>query len=297
MSTETSPELKKPEIDPFAKDLADSIGMVLEPEEEAKPSTAIGGAETELRPTVTLGEAVVEVARVNKAKTPEELEKEEEEQAAAKEAEEKAAKEKADKEKNEKDKGTQTPPPPSPPPPKRPVVKKLAEPPSLPELPPAPVVSLAQVDEGDEAYIGSLEPDQQTVIELARYAEAHGKKGILRQTIDHFKAVDKFIDEHPDVEADSEEFANAVAQTQPKWSESERRRIERQMISDQAAEAARRPLDPVIREQNRQLRQMSNQPFIEQGVTEMTSAMTAKQEGELEAVDPDIIKAIKTEGY
>lgn len=281
-----NPDQPKP-LDPFVESLVKSTGQVLEPEPKPDNSTAIGGAETDLRPIVTLGEAMAEAKRTRK--TPEQLAKDKEAEEAKKLAADEEAKK---KEAAEKAKGQQPPQPD----PKRPQVIKKPLPPPLPDLPPAPIVQLAEPDQGDQDYIATLEPEQQEVIELARFAEAKGKKGILKQTIEHFRAVDRYVEEHPDVDPEGEDFAKAIATTQPKWTEGERRRLERQMISEQAAENARRSLDPILQEQNRQLRSISVSPMIESDIASMSASMTEKQ-GDLEPVDKAVIECIEKEGY
>ena len=267
------------DIDPFAKTLLESLGKVLPPTPETNPD------DIPLRPTVTLGEAVTAIKSGSKepgvtppappAKTKEQLDAEAAKAAADAKAAEDAAKL-------------------AQPPPKPPVVKrKLPQPPpEPPPVPPAPAAPPA--DDLDK----DLDEDQKEEIELAKYAEKRGKKGIVDATRKYISVVEEFISKNPDADPDGEEFTELVKNNKPKWTDAERKRFERGMIAERAAEEARRALDPVIRQQSEELERIRSAPLIDGAADTVADIVTTPvDDPELKPVKKDVVSLIKTEGF
>lgn len=127
--------------------------------------------------------------------------------------------------------------------------------------------------ESDEAYIASLTPEQQDEIELARFAESTGKKGAVSKLLDYCRKLDKFIDENPEMTADSEAFIKFKEDHEPKMTAVERRKLEREMIATQAVakatEETRKEFEPVVRELN----EIKTAPVIKSVINEVEAAM------------------------
>lgn len=166
----------------------------------------------------------------------------------------------------------------------------------VPATPPTPAPSDDQLKakREEEAYVKGLTPEQQEEISLARYADANVKPGILAKTIEFFRSVDKFIDEHPEHEAS--ELDQFITKSKPQWGDAERRRIERKMISEeatrQATETVRKELEP----EKQRLRQMEAKPLIEKAITETETTLTTASAVNKDAIAMPVAVVQKMKG-
>jgi hypothetical protein len=272
-NTTSSPttEVKPPEIDPFVKSLTDSFDKILEPNKK----------EDIVLPIVPISLADANELAIAAAKKP---------------------KEEVETEKPETVKPTETAPVPE----TKPTVRKKVPQPTIVTEVVAPTPAPAKLEPKpedttkpafDEEYVKTLTPEQQDEVALARFAESKGKTGIATQFVDYFKKVDKYLAENPDATPDSEEFTKYLKDNRPKWSEADRRKVERQMVTEEAVKAAKAELEPVIQEDRRKLREMETRPIIDQSIAELEESITAKPEGDLQQVDKAALDLIKEKGY
>lgn len=273
----------EPAVDPFVKQITDSFDKILEPR-PADPD------DVPFRPVVTLGEAAAEIAAKAIAPAPEP--------------------------------GPTPPapaptPPPTPPAPTPPAPQPTPEPPKprlrvKPELPPAPAVPTpapapapAPVAEGvkpeDLEFVKTLTPEQQEEFALAQFAEKGGRKGIAKQMVDYFRAVDTFVEQHPNADPDGEEFTTFAEEHKPAWTESERRKAERDMIKEEAKAEAMKSVEPVLQENRTRLRKMEVEPVIKETIDELGTTLVTKPSGEgrenIQAFDKEIVETIQRDGY
>lgn len=271
------PAPEKPKLDPFVQSLVTGFDKILEPE-PPKPEEDVNAPMS----NVTLGEAA------------------ERAQTAAKEAAEKAA---ANPPAPAPQPTPPEPPAPAAEPPKPALKVRKIEPPPPAQIapappPPAPPPDPEKNGKVDEEYFKTLTLEEQDEIQLAQFADTKAKPGILAQTIEYFKKVDKFIEEHPDLTPESEEFTNFTKANKPQWSNSERRKIERQMISEEAARAAEEKFAPAMQETSRKVLELETRPYIEQSVAEVEEAIQQKREGtDLVPVEKEVVAAIREKGY
>jgi hypothetical protein len=150
----------------------------------------------------------------------------------------------------------------------------------------------------DEEYVKSLTPEQQDEIELARYAEEKkGKKGLVGELVSYFRKVDKYIAENNPDESDVSTFAK---ENRPKWNPTERRRVERDMIAEQAVAKAREEFQPEVNRAQRKIREMELKP-VEEKLAKLFEDTLSKPmklgETVIEPVDTEVIRKLETEGY
>lgn len=150
--------------------------------------------------------------------------------------------------------------------------------------------------EAEDEYIKTLTEDQQYEIELARHAEST-KPGYTKKLLDFYRAADKFRDEHPDLEPDSEEYEDFIKKNEPKLSTSERRRMERELITQAATTKAReevsKEFEPVVRELN----EIKTAPTIKAVTDEARAIMTKKVNDDDIAIDVEIFDKIQSMPY
>jgi hypothetical protein len=280
-------EPPKPEvIDPFVQRILDSTDKVLPPQ-------ADDPEDVPLRPSVSLGEAVaarhaginIDPAITGEPKPPAKTQAEID--AEKKAADDKAAADKAAADKAAADAKAEEA--------RRaalPKVRKKPPEPTAPILPKAPEPPAPPPEDIDK----DLVPDQLDELQIARFAESKGKKGIVEATRNFFKLVDKFSSEHPELSEKSEEFAQFIEDNRPKWDDGERRKMEREWIKAEAAQEARKTLDPILQEQNRQLLRIQSQPLIDDAMSTVQSIVVSAVEG-LQSVDKSVIDLINEKGY
>jgi hypothetical protein len=121
----------------------------------------------------------------------------------------------------------------------------------------------------DADYIATLTLEQQEEIELARYAEAKGKKGAVASVLDYARKIDKFGEEHPDTDVESDEWKEFVKKNDPQWaSPAEKRKFEREMIREQAVAEATKAATEKMQEQinpaTHELAEMRTAPIVNQ---------------------------------
>lgn len=243
-------------IDPYFKNILNAMGKsvddVIDPELKPQGDEAASGKTEE---------------------TPEqkaEREKKEADEKAAKEAEEKAKLEAAEKAKQPPVETNLRPI----------VVKKKEE------------VLALKPDEDEQKYIAGLTDEQRDELELAAFAEENGKPGHRAKVLDYYRKLDKFVEEHPDAEPESEEFKEFKEKHEPKLGASERRKIERAMIVQQATATARKEVakefEPVVSELN----SMKSEPVLRKVATEVQEALTKSAEDGAEPLDAEVVKKI-----
>ena len=134
-----------------------------------------------------------------------------------------------------------------------------------PPLPTAPEPEPEPVDDL-EGYI----PEQQEEIELARYAESIDPKkykgmsdGLIKFYNDLDSYIDKSEDEDRTFDENDEAFMQWVEQNKPSISRVDQRKLERQMIKDQALTEARSEFDSKNQELEEKIRQVSDRPKAE----------------------------------
>ncbi len=289
----------KTKLEPEVQKIIESMNLVLEPEKPAE-GESVGTS-------LTLGEAAVianDKAKEEAAKTPE---------AKAKEESDRLAKEESDKAAADKAKGVPVTPAPAKlkrkevPQPTAPVVAAPAK-----VEPPVPKPEEVQKKLEDDEYVKTLTPEQQEELSIARYAEANGKPGIAGQMVEYFRRVDKYIEEHPDQAQDSAEFTDFLKSNRPKWTETERRQVERKMIADESAAMVRQEFEPEVRENARKLKEIETKPVIEEAVKGIEDAITfvepklanetdeqyqTRLAGGLRPIDRAVVDKINADGY
>lgn len=294
MSTPAATE--KAPVDPYVARLlkmqgrtAESIENILEPEPEKKADdvvielpqslTAVGdgiGAppvvaeETEEQKKARIDKEVADAAAAaeaaKKQETPEQKkardDKEAADQAAAKTAE--AAKVA---------------------PPARPVILQKRE--AQPEKKDEPTEAEQKASEEMGEYIKSLTPEQQDEIEIDRFAESKGKKGLVAERIAYYKKVDEWAKANPEADPNGEEFTKFTKENAPKISPRDRRIMEREMIEDRAEqraiEAARKETEPT----RLRLAEMDLQPTLVKAQDSVLKVLSEELDGK-----PAIPKAI-----
>lgn len=280
MADETTPPKETtPQTDPFVSNLLKSFDKVLEPDPAAPTAST----------PMVVGANVGEQVLMTK------------EQEKAKEATPPAEGEKKTEEPKKPVEGEKKEPPKEEKPPEEPKVirfKKKAPPVEPPPAKPQEETKPEPPPADETAYVETLTEEQRDELALAEYAERKGKAGVRTKTLDYFKSLDKWIADNPDASPDSEEFAEFVRENKPKWSESERRRMERQMIADEAAEKVRKELEPAVNEQKLKVRKMEVQPVIESAIEEVERALVSKPPGEgMEAIPDKVVTTLKKDGY
>lgn len=150
--------------------------------------------------------------------------------------------------------------------------------------------------EDEEAYVAGLTDDQKDELALAQFAEKKGKTGLAKKVIDYYRKLDKFAIDNPDAEVDGDEFKKFKDENEPKLTASERRRLEREMITEQATAKAREEVakeyEPVVREIN----EMKTAPMIKLVATEVETGLTVKPT-DGEAIEADVVKKITSIPY
>lgn len=133
-----------------------------------------------------------------------------------------------------------------------------------PPLPTAPEPE-PEPEDDLEGYI----PEQQEEIELARYAESIDPKykgmsdGLIKFYNDLDSYIDKSEDEDRTFDENDEAFMQWVEQNKPSISRVDQRKLERQMIKDQALTEARSEFDSKNQELEEKIRQVSDRPKAE----------------------------------
>lgn len=150
--------------------------------------------------------------------------------------------------------------------------------------------------EAEDEYVKTLTEDQQYEVELARHAESI-KPGYAKKLLDFYRAADKFRDEHPDMDPESEEYADFIKKNEPKISNAERRKIEREMITQAATAKAReevsKEFEPVVCELN----EMKTAPTIKAVTDEARTIMAKKANADDIAIDPEVFDKIQSMPY
>lgn len=174
--------------------------------------------------------------------------------------------------------------------PQRPVI--LREIPKVTPQPSADELAKKKQEEADAEYVKSLTLEQQDEIELATFAEMGKIEGMSRtQLIEFYRKTDKWVEEHPDADPDSDEFKEFVKANKPKVSDSTRRKIEREMIvynaEARALARAEEKFKPVVEELN----QMKLAPVMTRVNNDISSKLAAQIDG-LEPIDESVSRQI-----
>lgn len=150
-----------------------------------------------------------------------------------------------------------------------------------------------------DEYIKSLTPEQQEEIQIARYAESKGKAGLVDKLVDYAHKVDKFIEEHPDVSPDSEDFDKFCKENRPEWSDTERRKAEREMIKAETRDEIRQEVAQELEPQKRELRKIQSEPVIRKSIGDTVSILTTKTDvlKDMEVFDKGLVDKIVAGDY
>jgi hypothetical protein len=135
------------------------------------------------------------------------------------------------------------------------------------QSPAPPLPPPATLDTEEEDDLEDYLPEQREEIELARYAESLDPKkykGMERELVDFYNNLDAYIDKSDD---NDEAFMEWVANNKPTVSRVEQRKLERQMIKDQALTEARSEFDGKNKELEEKIRQVSDRPKAEKELT------------------------------
>ena len=139
-----------------------------------------------------------------------------------------------------------------------------------PPLPP-PTLDRENTEDDLEDYL----PEQREEIELARYAESSNPKkykGMEGKLVKFYSDLDSYIDkadadDSRTFDENDEEFMQWVQKNKPTVSRVEQRRLERQMIKDEALTEARSEFDGKNKELEEKIRQVSDRPKAEKELT------------------------------
>lgn len=155
----------------------------------------------------------------------------------------------------------------------------------------------------DAAFIETLDEDSQYEVELARYAEKKGKKGLAKETIGYLKAVTEYVEKHKDEEGrtfdeSDEEFQKHIRARRPKISPTERRRIEMAYVAEtvgkETEQRLRKELTPQIKAAEEKSRETEIRPRIESELKKFNDSLL-----NIEAPDDilkEVIETVKTKG-
>jgi hypothetical protein len=142
------------------------------------------------------------------------------------------------------------------------------------QSPAPPLPPPATLDTEEEDDLEDYLPEQREEIELARYAESLDPKkykGMERELVDFYNNLDAYIDKSDDedrtFDENDEAFMEWVANNKPTVSRVEQRKLERQMIKDQALTEARSEFDGKNKELEEKIRQVSDRPKAEKELT------------------------------
>jgi len=186
----------------------------------------------------------------------------------------------------------------------RPVIKLVKrEPESLP--PPQPKkeptaeekAAAAQATQ-DTQYEQTLDEDSRRLVEIARYAEAKGESGLTDRTFKYLRETDKFMEDHPDLTVESDEFKEFNRENDP-FAGKNLKRLEIRMEADaaeaRAFERARQESESLSRE----VREMKLKPKIETAVATVSTALTTAdpKQPDIRAIDQAVIEKINRDGY
>ena len=138
-----------------------------------------------------------------------------------------------------------------------------------PPLPP-PTLDTEDTEDDLEDYL----PEQREEIELARYAESSNPKkykGMEKKLVKFYSDLDTYIDKSDEedrtFDENDEEFMQWVKKNKPTVSRVEQRRLERQMIKDEALTEARSEFESKNKELEEKIRQVSDKPKAEKEFT------------------------------
>lgn len=253
---EPKPELK---IDPMVKEIADSFGLVLEPEPAPKEKVPV--------PDISMGEMAAKLV-TKPAETPPAP-------AAAPIVPAPAA----------------PAPPAEPPAPKLKVVPKPVPAPVIPApvVAPAPVVPAPAAPAIDDDYVKNLSPEQQYELQVMEYS---GKDGIKAKMVDYYKKWDEFLAKDPDIDVDGNEAKKFISDNRPNFTQAEFRQAERKLVVEEAKAEVRKEMEPELQEQQRQLRAIQSAPRIQATVDATRDQIV----GQAEAISPECAKAIQEKG-
>lgn len=139
--------------------------------------------------------------------------------------------------------------------------------PSLPEQPVQQPVQELEVEEDDlDDYL----PEQREEIELARYAEQVDPKkykGMANDLQQFYTDLDEYVDNNDDpdrtFDENDEEFIKWIQRNKPSLNQSEQRKLERQMIKDQAISEAKSEFEKKQSELEDKIRKVEDRPKAE----------------------------------
>jgi len=148
--------------------------------------------------------------------------------------------------------------------------------PSLPEQPiHQPVQEIEEEDDLDD-YL----PEQREEIELARYAEQVDPKkykGMANDLQKFYTDLDEYVDNNDDpdrtFDENDEEFINWIQRNKPSLNASEQRKLERQMIKDQAISEAKSEFEKKQSELEDKIRKVEDRPKAEKEFTKYESLL------------------------
>lgn len=140
----------------------------------------------------------------------------------------------------------------------------------IPKPEPKPEKKEPEPDPDDE-FIATLDEDSKYEVDLARFAEAKGQKGRVKETVTYLKAITDYFAKHKDEEGrtfddEDEDYQKFLRQKRPKISPSERRRTEVAYAADiagkEAEDRVRKELAPKIEAAEERTRDNEAKPRI-----------------------------------
>ena len=151
--------------------------------------------------------------------------------------------------------------------------------PSLPEQPVQQPIQEPEVEEDDLDNYDYL-PEQRDEIELARYAEQVDPKkykGMANDLQQFYADLDEYVDKNDDpdrtFDENDEEFIKWIQRNKPSLSNAEQRKLERQMIKDQAISEAKSEFEKKQNELEDKIRKVEDRPKAEKEFTKYESLL------------------------
>ena len=120
----------------------------------------------------------------------------------------------------------------------------------------------AQQEDPDQEFVESLLPEEQEIYKLAKYAseKMEGYDGADKQ---FKKYIDSRLKEDPHVNlAEDEDYKRFIANAKPKFSNSDARKVEQEMLLEKAETRAREKLKPEIERVRREQEKINLAPIV-----------------------------------
>jgi len=151
--------------------------------------------------------------------------------------------------------------------------------------------------EEEEAFIAGLHDEQRDELEIASFAESKGKVGLRQKFLDYYRKLDKYAEENEDADPSSEKFAKFKEENEPKLTPSERRRLERDMITERATSKAReevtKEFEPVVRKLN----EIETAPVLKGAVVSAVETLSKKPSNDHVPFDAEVVSKIQNMPY